>query len=440
MPAYDVAIIGYGFCGGMVLAQLVRRAAAPLSIVIIDDSPHAKRGTAYATAHTEHVLNVRASNMGAFDDDTGGFFAWLASPQGKAAAKARDVAHDFAASDFAPRALYGDYLSIIQHQAHEEAVQKHIRIVHSKHPVTALAYDDQGNVITLDDGSVLHAKKLVLATGNVFSTPADAGIDRMPWFASFRDIRSQRVALVGSGLTAMDSVLSLLAQQYDGNICCISRSGHMPHAHVAPGALPALDVSALMHGRLSQRLKLLRSMVQHEAQKGIRWHYVIDALRPHTTALWQSLGIADQQRFMRRLFTLWNVHRHRIDPALHARINTAPNVTHMRAAFTGADATGITVAHGDDALHITAAPVFDCRGPSYRSLPAFIAGAARSGIVTPHLISGLQTMDGKYRVSALHHAPIYAMGTLLLGERFETNAVPELRVQAREIAETLLRS
>lgn len=438
MSSYDVAIIGYGFSGGMVLAQLVRRAVTPLSIIIIDDSPHAKRGTAYATAHNEHVLNVRASNMGAFDDDAGGFFAWLSSAQGKAAAKARDITREFAATDFAPRALYGDYLSIVHYQAGEEAAKKRIAITHSKQHVSALTHDDTGNAITLGDGSTIHAKKLVLATGNMFATPADARLDRMPWFASFKGIASPRVALVGSGLTAMDSVLSLLEQHYEGDICCISRSGHMPHAHVAPAALPQLDVQALMHGRLSKRMQLLRSMVQHAAQQTISWHYVLDALRPHTTSLWQSLSIADQQRFMQRLFTLWNVHRHRIDPALHARIRAAANVTHLRAAFVSADDAGITVARDGGAQHIDASPVFDCRGPSYRSLPAFVADAVKHGIVTPHLISGLQTMDGKYRVSSLHHAPIYAMGALLLGERFETNAVPELRVQAREIAETLL--
>ncbi len=439
MSAYDVAIIGYGFSGGMVLAQLVRRAAAPLRIIIIDDSSHAKRGTAYATAHNEHVLNVRAGNMGAFDDDAGGFFAWLSSAPGKAAATARGLARDYAAADFAPRALYGDYLSVIQYQASEEAAKKHITITHSKQRAVALAGGVEGSVVTLADGSSVQAKKLVLATGNVFSTPADAGLDRMPWFASFKSISSPRVALVGSGLTAMDSVLSLLEQHYPGDICCISRSGHMPHAHVPPApTLPALDVQALTRGRLSQRMKLLRAMVQHAAQQQIAWHHVIDALRPYTTALWQSLSVADQQRFMKRLFTVWNVHRHRIDPALHARITAAPNVTQLRAALAAVDANGITVTRDGGVQHIAANPVFDCRGPSYRSLPAFIADAAAQGIVTAHVISGLQTMDGKYRVSGLIHAPIYAMGVLLLGERFETNAVPELRVQAREIAETLL--
>lgn len=439
MDPYDIAIVGYGFSGGMVLAQLVRRAVQPLRIAIIDDSPHAKRGTAYGTAHNEHVLNVRASNMGAFDDDIGGFYAWLSSAQGLAAANARDITRAFSASDFAPRALYGDYLAITQHDATQIAQQKHIRITHFKHAVTQLVQQDDTSIVTLDDGTVLQAKKLVLATGNVFSTPADAAIDRTPWFAPLRGITTPRVALVGSGLTAMDTALSLIENHYEGEICILSRSGHMPQPHVPPGSAPlTLNIDGLLHGRLSARLKLLRSMVQHITANGGRWHDVIDSLRAHTTTLWKSLSIDDQQRFMRRLFTLWNVHRHRIDPVLHARITAAPNVRHLIAAFAGADANGITVTHAGAAQHIAARPVFDCRGPSYRSLPAFIAAAARDGIVSTHLISGLQTMDGKYRVSAAHHAPVYAMGALLLGERFETNAVPELRVQAREIAETLL--
>ena len=61
-----VAIIGGGFSGTMVAAQLARKG---IDAVLIDGSGRAGLGVAYSTREPAHVLNVRAEVMSAWPDD-----------------------------------------------------------------------------------------------------------------------------------------------------------------------------------------------------------------------------------------------------------------------------------------------------------------------------------------------------------------------------------
>ncbi|HEY8189069.1 MAG TPA: hypothetical protein VIF12_00175, partial [Micavibrio sp.] len=77
--------------------------------------------------------------------------------------------------------------------------------------------------------------------------------------------------------------------------------------------------------------------------------------------------------------------------------------------------------------------VINCTGPDYRRMIAgnpALASLSSQGFVKPGPLGlGIATPD----------APgLYAIGTILLGEKLETTAVPELRVQAAEIAQRIV--
>jgi len=61
-----VAIVGGGFSGTMVAAQLARKG---IDSVLIDGSGRAGHGIAYSTQEPAHVLNVRAEVMSAWPED-----------------------------------------------------------------------------------------------------------------------------------------------------------------------------------------------------------------------------------------------------------------------------------------------------------------------------------------------------------------------------------
>ena len=96
-----VAIIGGGFSGTILAAQLARRGIAS---ALIDGSGRAGKGVAYSTTEPAHLLNVRAE----------GLSAWAGQPD--------DVARRFESEGgdrrgFAQRRLFARYLGEILDQA-----------------------------------------------------------------------------------------------------------------------------------------------------------------------------------------------------------------------------------------------------------------------------------------------------------------------------------
>src|SRR5437870_4629081 len=96
-----VAIIGGGFSGTILAAQLARRGVAS---VLIDGSGRVGRGVAYSTTEPAHLLNVRAEGMS----------AWACQPD--------DFVRRFEAEGgdrrgFAQRRLFARYLGDILDQA-----------------------------------------------------------------------------------------------------------------------------------------------------------------------------------------------------------------------------------------------------------------------------------------------------------------------------------
>jgi uncharacterized NAD(P)/FAD-binding protein YdhS len=117
-PVRTIAIIGGGFCGTVLAANLLRRPPAqPSRIVLIERREHLGRGVAYqATAHRP-LLNVPAGRMSA--------------DPGSAAVRAlRAASRDPAlgAQQFLPRELYGDYLQELLREAAQAARGRDIRV------------------------------------------------------------------------------------------------------------------------------------------------------------------------------------------------------------------------------------------------------------------------------------------------------------------------
>src|SRR5688500_4283933 len=74
-----VAIVGGGFSGTMLAAQLARRGIGSL---LIEGGGRAGLGAAYSTDEPAHVLNVRAEGMSAWPDDPDDFARAFGDPRG----------------------------------------------------------------------------------------------------------------------------------------------------------------------------------------------------------------------------------------------------------------------------------------------------------------------------------------------------------------------
>ena len=96
-----VAIIGGGFSGTILAAQLARRGIAS---VLIDGSGRMGRGVAYSTTEPAHLLNVRAEGMSAWAGEPDHFARLFEAEGGDP-------------RGFAERRLFGRYLGEILDEA-----------------------------------------------------------------------------------------------------------------------------------------------------------------------------------------------------------------------------------------------------------------------------------------------------------------------------------
>jgi uncharacterized NAD(P)/FAD-binding protein YdhS len=429
-----VAIVGGGFSGTILAAQLARRGIAS---VLIDGSGRAGHGVAYSTTEPTHLLNVRAEGMS----------AWAGEPDDFAR---RFEAEGGEARGFAPRRLFGAYLKDILADACAGGL---LRIEESE----AVAASRSGGAwrIALADKRDLAARALVLAVGNqepdALRAFADAG-DRYinnPWASGARAAVEQlaqsdgSALLIGTGLTMVDLVLSLDAAGHRGPILALSRRGQIPRSHADFDASP-VDWDTLPAGNLGALWRWLR---RKSAEVG--WRAAVDSLRPHSHALWQSLDAGQQRRFLRHVRPWWDVHRHRIAPEVARTIVRA--IGEGRLEIVAGRIVAARAA--DDALEVDirrrraaeAQPMrfdyaFNCTGPLHsigHTRDPLLRSLLDGGGARPDPLGIGLDVDERSRVAGGER--IWALGSLTKARYWEIIAVPDIREQAAAVADDIAR-
>ena len=429
-----VAIVGGGFSGTILAAQLARRGIAS---VLIDGSGRVGKGVAYSTTEPAHLLNVPAEVMSAWPDDPDHFARYFEAQEGDR-------------RGYAQRRLFARYLGDILDEAmatgHAEAAD-----------ATAMraARHDGGWWVELDDGSSIDAAALVLAVGNQEPEPLSAftGIGKRyvsdPWDsiaeAATRQLAASHevVLLVGTGLTMVDLVLSLDAAGHRGKIVALSRRGLIPHSHAdyQPAPVEAHEVPS---GDLRALFRWLR---RRSAEVG--WRAAVDSLRPHTQLLWQGLDQQGQRRFLRHARAWWDVRRSRVAPEVAstiARLIGEGRLEIMAARVISARDTGealevdIRRRGGASAQTLRCAFAFNCTGPLHaiaRTRDPLLRSLLDSGQVRPDHLGISLEVDERSRAAGGER--LWALGPLARGCYWEIIAVPDIREQAAAVAEDIAR-
>ncbi len=440
----DLAIIGFGFSGLATLMQLVRGVTALTVAVIASD--RSGLGLAYGTPDPSHLLNVQANRMGAWAHDPEHFAAWLLTPAAAAACGTLGVSLP-GPVDFAPRALYAQYLSGLREDALRQAPRRGITVRWIDARADSIVPGPGGWSITAA-GRSLTARRCVLATGNeprhVFGALAHPDLHAGPWSVSGGGLshRDGPVVLIGSGLTAVDSVLTVRRLGFEGPIVALSRNGRLPAAHRRGIAALGLDAGAV--AQMTTLAEILGFIGDQQAA-GHDWRSAIDALRPHTQEVWQRLPAEDRELVVASWGSIWNVHRHRMAPEVAGRIDAelgagrlaviatrriAPQVVDERLEIEFETADGQTE-------RLRAAAVIDCTGPQLdcaRSDQPLLRELVTSGICRRHHTGLGLAADHDLEVAEA----LYALGSLLTGQLWETVAVPELREQAAAVAAAVI--
>jgi uncharacterized NAD(P)/FAD-binding protein YdhS len=315
MKRSRLAIIGGGCSGALVAIHLLRHAAsAPFEIFIVERAETVGRGLAYNVPSDRCKLNVPANAMGADPEDPAGFFTWL-----------METGHSCRGEDFVSRDLYGQYLSNLL--AHTLARAADATLTHVRDEACDITFNQATSEfhITLAKHPELTVDLCVLALGNMARSSLNgvpvAKTFRSPYTpSSYDDVSElQTLLVIGTGLTAVDSILEAEGRGFTGRYTMVSRHGYLPLPH------EALDpaIPATLHPTFSSReqllalsLRELTRLVTRESRRIGSSQPCITALRPHIQRIWSGLSLPDKKRFLRHLRPLWEIHRHRI-PAQH---------------------------------------------------------------------------------------------------------------------------
>ena len=426
-----VAIIGGGFSGAMLAARL---AEAGVASTLIERTGAFGPGVAYSTEFERHLLNVRSNRMGAVEGRADDFVRWLethhprqADPEG-----------------FAPRRLYGLY------------VKDRLAAVEAAHPglierLTGEAVTIEGATVRLSDGRRVEASRVVLTTGNPAPRTAEQGgrIVSDPWAPGALDAigADDEVIIIGTGLTMVDMVLWLQARGWRGKATALSRRGLKPRAHGAHHDAPVSPPPGLTGGPLSRRLAEARRLAKTSG-----WRGVMEGLRPLTAGLWAEADPAVRARFLRHLRPWWDVHRHRIPPAIDLTIEAMETSGRLEVVAGRID----RIEQADDQVTVMWKPRTGGDGPLQS-----ISQAPRNGgpghdpaadpLVGPLLASGRARLealglgldlDDEGRAIGADGAAdprLFVLGPPARAAFWETTAVPDIRKRIEGLVAVLSR-
>lgn len=428
-----VLIVGGGASGVLLASHLLRDPATPLRVTVIEGSHMLGCGVAYSTADPNHLLNTRVANMSAFPDDPDHFRRWLAARGLQAGPEA-----------FVGRATYGAYMTDLLAPLSADGRLRCLRA-----NCLRLAYTRQGVAAHLDDGRVLTADRAVLATGHALPERDAQGLVLGAWEAAPPPPPGGRVVIIGSGLSMVDQALSLINAGHRGEIVAISRRGQLPRVH-APGRAMAITRAEVPLGApVSVVMAWLRDLAARAEDQGGSWRDAVDGIRPHLSALWRALPLAERGRFLRHAAPWWEVHRHRLPPESAAPLERAAAQGRLRqlaGSFEGASRDGtILRAHwrprgSDRLLSLDTARIVDCRGirrdPQRNATPLVVDLLARGAARIDPLRLGLDVAPDCAVIDAQGRPDprIRVIGPASRAAFWEITAIPDIREQASGLA------
>ncbi len=435
----SVAIVGAGFSGSLLAINILRHAGPQATL--IERRPVFGRGTAYSAPHPSHLLNVRAGNMSALSDRPQHFADWCT---------ARGLG---GGGDFAQRKMYGEYLGELLERSSARAGER-LHLVNDC--VTGAEVTGDGVTLHFEGRASATYDAVVVAVGNL-PPHAPPGLDpdaftpdlyaHDPWDPAVVEglTDADTVLLIGTGLTMVDVALSLDAAGFGGKIIAMSRRGLLPRPHVPPG--PPGDRNEKPTSRASALLREIRVRADQ-----IGWRAAVDELRPFTQGLWLSASVEERTRFMRHLRPWWDVHRHRLAPAVAAKIE-AMRASGRLEIVAGkpsnfrnlGDAVEVTwrPRHADTPETTSVRRIVNCTGPQgdlARSTEPLLRGLIAAGHARADANRLGLDVDAQSRLIGADgepHPRLFGLGPMTRGAFWEIVAVPDIRTQVWTVARRL---
>jgi uncharacterized NAD(P)/FAD-binding protein YdhS len=422
-----VLVVGGGASGTLVAINLARSAEGKLSVTIAEPNELIGRGIAYGTQDSAHLLNVPAGRMSAFVEEPDHYCNWAGLQQG----------------EFAPRNNYGEYLS--ETLIESASVNPEYTFNHLRDLVLSIKLQANGTFQVQfheKESEIFDCVVLAIGHGAAISlTPFSDLVPHPrivsdPWRQLYKEFEGVLVC-VGTGLTFVDHALAHIRFSSSNTVIGISRTGLLPESHVE-NSHPALSVPDSVY--------VSPAALKEFIQSADDWRSAVEGVRRELPSIWQNWGRDKQLDFFARYLRWWNVRRHRASSEVYRELHAAIEdgriaILHDQILSVSEEGLQIelTLNSGEQ---VVADLVINCLGYEGNSkTPLLLSMVKENLIVIDEHEIGIKTNYPNYQsIDSMGRAVpgLYAIGPVLLGERFETTAIPEIRVQAKEIARAIL--
>ncbi|WP_327352133.1 FAD/NAD(P)-binding protein [Streptomyces sp. NBC_01304] len=468
-----IALVGAGAAAVGLLDRLAQTAEGPGAITVFEPSPYLWRGRPYGPDLDTVLVNAPPAIMSIRHLDFAHYAAWLGS---------RGPAHldERLGQPLVPRALFGEYLAHTAETALAalRADGWQVRVVTAR--VTGAARSGAGWSLSTEDGRGYEADHVALCVGG--GAPQDhyglAGVagfvaDPYPLADTLDRVPpGSGVAVIGSGLTAVDIVVSLAARGHTGPIMLLSRSGVLPHVWQRPvdhrpQHVTAERVAALhrQHGgvTLADLTGLLRTELAEAGEDFEAFAAELHAAETEDPVrrLRAQLAAVDDPRIGRRVLQetahsvgpyAWRLLPEPDRVLLRRHFRTATSVaspmvpvnaaTVLRlfdsgqlAAVAGVRkieaADGVFRVYGDDGER-TFDAVINAVNPPPRAIPPaagpLVTALLADGSAALHPAGGVVPADPR----------LHVVGDLAGGGSFITSSIAGIAAQAAQVAQTIL--
>jgi len=330
MTQNRITIIGGGFSGCSVAAQLCDRSKSPLEITILEPRADLGAGVAYSVEDPDHRLNAPTKIHFLVPDKPDDFHEWFVNGGGL------DRDPDAQVADggiYVRRRELGRYISATMATYAENNVSNS-RITHHRDRAGEITQTAEGFKLVPKGGGQIEADIVIIATGNQNPSaprPFDEGLAghlaffKSPWkLGEIRSIdNAARTLIIGTGLTMADVVVTLIKNGHMGPILAVSRHGFSPQSQAvrrqdAPPPQPFEQIMAPppehFTGSLLDIFVSLRQHITTEIQNGGTWHTAFDELRDAVWQIWPGLPNSDKRQFLHHLRRWYDSHRFRLPP------------------------------------------------------------------------------------------------------------------------------
>jgi uncharacterized NAD(P)/FAD-binding protein YdhS len=382
----NIVIIGSGFTGSTLALELAQLKKNAKIYLFEKEASFEFRGPAYTYLSESYALNVKAIDMGVDSNEPKEFYTWLN----------RKFPGKYSEIDFVSRKLYGDYLT----EKISPFLNNNIFLVRDE----VIDIELSQKIVKAKNQNIKF-DKIILAIGGNYLLPQ---IDS-------RHFEQKEIRILGTGLSAIDSVNELVSGGYKGKIHLYSRRGLIPLPH--DNSQPQTQLNFKKPWKLMQLFKEVVITARGKKEN----QYIVHEMRPHLTFLWQNFTEKEKRQFAKYIKPFWEVYRHRMSQSLFVMIEKLKMDNKLE----------IHKLQRDHREMLNNELVINCTGFKKNNDSELINNLINKKILNHDPLGwGINT-------SLISTKDFFVVGPLQKYEKFEITAVKEIREEVKRLARSL---